>query len=76
MAHKLKKITGRLNLTQQFMIASRIILVAAAIGLGRWVGLQIEQSVVHRTAETTAFFVDSFDLTQSARTLHFQYPYA
>ena len=51
---------SRLSLTQQFMIASLIILVAAALGLGRWAVRQIEQSVVSRTAETTALFVDSF----------------
>lgn len=60
MAQQLKTIAGRLNLTQQFMIASLIILVAAALGLGRWVGKRIEESVVNRTAETTALFVDSF----------------
>ena len=50
----------RLSLSQQFMIASLVILVLAALGLGWWVGRQIERSVVHRTAETTALFVDSF----------------
>ena len=50
----------RLTLARQFMIASLIILVIAALGLGWWVGQQIEQSVVHRTAATTALFVDSF----------------
>lgn len=50
----------RLTLARQFMIASLIILVAAALGLGWWVGQQIERSVVHRTAATTALFVDSF----------------
>jgi signal transduction histidine kinase len=51
---------GRLSLARQFMIASLLILVAAALGLGWWVGTQIERSVVNRTAETTALFVDSF----------------
>lgn len=54
------KAFSRLSLTQQFMIASLIILVAAALGLGRWAAGQIERSVVSRTAETTALFVDSF----------------
>ena len=60
MGRRLKTYTAGLNLTQQFMITGLVILVAAAIGLGRWAGQQIEQSVVHRTAETTALFVDSF----------------
>ncbi len=51
---------ARLSLARQFMIASLIILVGAALGLGWWVGRQIEARVVHRTAETTALFVDSF----------------
>lgn len=50
----------QLTLARQFMVASLIILVAAALGLGWWVGRQIEQSVVHRTAATTALFVESF----------------
>jgi len=50
----------QLTLARQFMIASLIILVLAALGLGWWVGQQIERSVVHRTAATTALFVDSF----------------
>lgn len=51
---------SRLSLARQFMIASLIILVVAALALGEWVVRQIEDSVVHRTAETTALFVDSF----------------
>lgn len=51
---------SRLTLARQFMVASLIILVAAALGLGWWVGRQIEQNVVHRTAATTALFVESF----------------
>lgn len=51
---------GRLSLARQFTIASLLILVAAALALGWWVGAQIERSVVNRTAETTALFVDSF----------------
>jgi signal transduction histidine kinase len=42
------------------MVASLIILVSGMIGLGEWVGQQIEQGVIQRTAATTALFVDSF----------------
>lgn len=52
--------TNGLSLARQFMVISLIILVVAALGLGQWVTRQIEASVVHRTAETTALFVDSF----------------
>ena len=51
---------GRLNLSQRFMLTSLVILLAGMIGLGEWVGKQIELGVVHRTAATTALFVDSF----------------
>ncbi len=60
MGRQMKAFAARLNLTQQFMIAGLVIFMAAALGLGRWAGQQIEHSVVHRTAETTALFVDSF----------------
>ena len=51
---------GQLNLSQRFMLASLVILLGGMIGLGEWVGKQIELGVIHRTAATTALFVDSF----------------
>jgi signal transduction histidine kinase len=51
---------NRLTLAQRFMLASLIILVAGMIGIGWWVGQQIKAGVVHRTAATTALYVDSF----------------
>jgi signal transduction histidine kinase len=57
---KLKDFFKRLNLLQRFLLASLVILVGGTIGLGEWVGKQIELGVVHRTAATTALFVDSF----------------
>lgn len=50
----------RLNLTQQFMLASLAILVAAGVGIAAWLGQQIEDGVIHRTAATTALYLDSF----------------
>jgi signal transduction histidine kinase len=53
------------------MLASLIILVSGMVGIGEWVGQQIESGVVHRTAGTTALYVDSLvapllqELTQS-----------
>jgi hypothetical protein len=44
----------RLSLAQRFMLASLVILVAGMLGIGWWVGQQIEAGVVHRTAATTA----------------------
>ena len=48
------------SLASQFMVAGLVIVVIAALGLGQWVTRQIEASVVHRTAETTALFIESF----------------
>jgi signal transduction histidine kinase len=42
------------------MLASLVILAAGMFLIGEWVGQQIEEGVVHRTAATTALYVDSF----------------
>lgn len=49
----------RLSLAQRFMLGSLIILVAGMAAIGVWVTRQIEAGVVHRTAATTALYVDS-----------------
>jgi signal transduction histidine kinase len=41
------------------MLAGLIILVGGMLIIGAWVGQQIEEGVVHRTAATTALYVDS-----------------
>lgn len=50
----------QLSLAQRFMLSSFVILVTAMVGLGWWIGQQIGVGVVHRTAATTALYVDSF----------------
>ncbi|MCA1552774.1 MAG: sensor histidine kinase [Chloroflexi bacterium] len=50
---------ARLTLAQRFMLASLVILLLGMVGIGAWVGQQIETGVVHRTAGTTALYVDS-----------------
>lgn len=50
----------RLTLVQQFMLAGLLVLVGSMLGVGWWIGRQIEQGVIHRTAATTALYVDSF----------------
>lgn len=60
MLKRLRAFVARLDLAQKFMLGSLVILVGGAIGLGEWVAHQIESGVVHRTAATTALFVDSF----------------
>jgi len=48
------------TLSQRFMLASLIILIAGMAGIGIWVGDQIKNGVIHRTGATTALYVDSF----------------
>jgi signal transduction histidine kinase len=50
---------GRLSLAQRFLIGSLVILAAGMTGIGLWVSRQIEDGIVHRTASTTALYVDS-----------------
>ena len=57
---RLPSFLQRLTLNQQFMLASLVILVSGMGGIGAWVGEQISNGVVHRTAATTALYVDSF----------------
>ncbi len=52
-------ITG-LTLSQRFMLAGLVILLAGMVGIGIWVEKQIETGVIHRTGATTALYVDSF----------------
>lgn len=56
----LQGISRRLTLAQRFLLASLVILVTGMLGVGWWVSQQIEAGVVHRTAATTALYVDSF----------------
>lgn len=48
------------TLSQRFMIASLLILIAGMAGIGIWVGNQITNGVIHRSGATTALYVDSF----------------
>jgi len=51
---------SRMSLSRRFMLASLIILVSGMFGIGVWVSHRIESGVIHRTAATTALYVDSF----------------
>ncbi|MEA2594473.1 MAG: hypothetical protein QOF01_942 [Thermomicrobiales bacterium] len=50
---------GRLSLAKRFLIGSLLILMVGMTGIGLWVSRQIEDGIVHRTASTTALYVDS-----------------
>lgn len=60
MRARLVTLGQRATLAQRFMLASLLILVISMIGVGWWVGRQIERGVINRTAATTALYVDSF----------------
>ncbi len=49
-----------LNLLQKFTLGSLIVMLSSGVLLGWWIGREIEQGVVQRTAATTALYVNSF----------------
>ena len=56
----MKNVTNRLSLSKQFLLVSFPILFIGTVVIGRWVGQQVEDSVVHRIGGVTALYVDSF----------------
>jgi signal transduction histidine kinase len=60
----------RLSLSQQFMLLSFPILLAGTLFIGRWIGQQVEDSVVHRVGSVTALYVDSFIAPHAQALLH------
>ena len=55
----LNRILDRFTWEQRFLLASLLILILGMAGIGAWITSQIEQGVVHRTAETAAVYVDT-----------------
>ena len=55
----LPRFFARLTWAQRFLLASLVILVLGMAGLGGWMGLQIENSVIHQSAAYTALYVSS-----------------
>ena len=58
--NKWRHFLKNLSLSQRFMFASLVILLAGMVGIGAWVQRQIVTGVIHRTGATTALYVDSF----------------
>lgn len=57
------KLTGfwqRFSLAQQYMLASFTVLLCCMAAVGWWISREIEDSVVHETATTTALYMNSF----------------
>jgi len=50
---------ARLTWAQRFMLASLVIVVVVMVGIGWWIGQQIESNVIHQTASYTALYVSS-----------------
>ncbi|MFN8675119.1 MAG: sensor histidine kinase [Thermomicrobiales bacterium] len=49
----------QLSVAQRFMLGSLVILALGMAIIGTWVSRQIEDGIIHRTATTTALYVDS-----------------
>src|SRR5205085_10538971 len=49
----------RWSLARQYLTASLLVLIAGVIITGAWIGHQIEESVLDRTAGITALYIDS-----------------
>ena len=49
----------QLSVAQRFMLGSLVILALGMALIGTWVSRQIEDGIIHRTATTTALYVDS-----------------
>ncbi|HEU5203446.1 MAG TPA: ATP-binding protein [Candidatus Limnocylindrales bacterium] len=49
-----------MSLARRYLLASLAVVVAAGIAIAIWVGAQIESSVLDRTANVTALYIDSF----------------
>lgn len=50
---------NRLSLSQQFLTVSFPVLLAGTLVIGRWIGQQVQDGVVHRIGSETALIVDS-----------------
>ncbi len=54
------KFHRQLSLAQQYMLASFVILICCTIGIGWWIGHEIEAGVINETSTTTALYMNSF----------------
>jgi signal transduction histidine kinase len=49
-----------MSLARRFLLANLVVVVAASLGVAAWVGMQLENGVLERTAGVTALYIDSF----------------
>lgn len=59
MVKRIGSLLSRLTWAQRFMLASVVILVLGMVGIGWWVGMQIESGVIHQSAAYSALYVTS-----------------
>ena len=52
--------TRPMSLARRYLIANLAVVLAASVAVAAWVGVQIETSVLERTASVTALYIDSF----------------
>jgi signal transduction histidine kinase len=49
-----------MSLARRYLLANLAVVLTASIAVAAWVGIQIETSVLERTASVTALYIDSF----------------
>jgi signal transduction histidine kinase len=49
-----------ISLARRFLLANLVVVVAASLAVAAWVGIQLENGVLERTAGVTALYIDSF----------------
>jgi signal transduction histidine kinase len=55
-----RRLFERLSLSQRYLLGSCLVMACGMVGIGWWIGRQIEAGVVNETAATTALYIDSF----------------
>lgn len=50
----------RMSLARRFLLANLVVVLAASLAVAGWVGIQLEGSVIERTASVTALYIESF----------------
>ncbi len=60
MAGRISVEWSQLSLATRFAVASGIVLMLAALGIGFWVSARIEETVVRNSANATAIYMESF----------------
>lgn len=69
------RLPGLGTLAQQYAVASLLVLLSSLLVVGWWVGRQIQEGVVHRTAAATSLYVENFIVTQVQELGHTRYLY-